>query len=996
MKKLKKEYFYLIMSFLFLCIFLGVVGISYAFLTTTAKGKQYVMYTGNLEVEYQKKTDTINIENAYPMTNQQGLDTTPHTFTVTNTGNVTAKYQIRLELEENVKNQVPLNNIKMSFQMNNESESEPILLSNLETNLVFTKNVLIKPGESHTYGMKLWIDINAGNEIQGKTFSARVVVDSIQELADHYEVDTRPNLTLKEGTSNISLKVNDDYQDLGVEKIEDDQEIFTSENIEKTIEYFDGENQELKIVGEVDTSKTGVYYITYKVTDKSNNIGQVVRVVTVNETLTRPNISLKGNEEETIYQYSTYIDSGVNIEEKSQLITIGEVKTSVPGTYTVRYIVVGQNNQMNSITRTVIVIPPYQEELLNGAYPILTDNLIPVTIEDDGTVKKADIYEPWYSYESQEWANSVVVRNSYDTLNSYGKVHSATKEEGYVSFDGKDDYIDLGFENYDFQNAITLAVRVKINEIPINKQYDFFGNWDSGGGGFCYTNDSIFAQFYINGGYKLASYSIANWEEFIKDYHTLVTTYDGNTIKLYIDGKEVAKNEVFGTIQISPVAFALGADFNKDGNIINYSNVNIKSAAIYDRTLDEEEIAKSFTDEIQIYHSENLLVYEDFREKEYENNEVIPEDSIESYFVWIPKYSYQIWDLGIYEEASTLQNKAQEIKIKFGLKNTSNSNSGECTTPGVAGAIGSCKINDYMTHPAFLAFASSGFWVGKFETGYEGANTTKEAEVNSPESDKIIIKPNVYSWRGISVGNAFQASYDYLRDEDSHMMKNTEWGAVAYLQHSKYGSATSVRINNNNNYITGYAATEEPEKGFNNGQDIEGNHIEGTNLNQDGNYTKRYNSEVGYTASTTGNITGIYDMSGGGWEYVMGYNNQTTKPDVQNEITKNYPEFFTDDKWKKYYDSYTAAMNNNLQYNNRILGDATGEMGPFGQEQAPNQTSFVVSSWYKDYAYFVGSTSHWFIRSAVWHDGTYSGIFSFSAGTGEMGISHSFRLVLTP
>ncbi len=34
--------------------------------------------------------------------------------------------------------------------------------------------------------------------------------------------------------------------------------------------------------------------------------------------------------------------------------------------------------------------------------------------------------------------------------------------------------------------------------------------------------------------------------------------------------------------------------------------------------------------------------------------------------------------------------------------------------------------------------------------------------------------------------------------------------------------------------------------------------------------TLPYNTETGYLASTTGNITGIYDMSGGSWEYVMG------------------------------------------------------------------------------------------------------------------------------
>ena len=127
MMRFKRKFFYLILSITFFCIFIGVIGISYSFLTTTAKGKQYVMYTGSLAVEYQTKTATINLTDTYPMTNQQGLATTPHQFTVTNTGTVAAKYQVRLELDEKIKDQVPLNNIKMSFSKDNQEDSTPFL-----------------------------------------------------------------------------------------------------------------------------------------------------------------------------------------------------------------------------------------------------------------------------------------------------------------------------------------------------------------------------------------------------------------------------------------------------------------------------------------------------------------------------------------------------------------------------------------------------------------------------------------------------------------------------------------------------------------------------------------------------------------------------------------------------------------------------------------------------------------------------------------------------
>jgi hypothetical protein len=92
-----------------------------------------------------------------------------------------------------------------------------------------------------------------------------------------------------------------------------------------------------------------------------------------------------------------------------------------------------------------------------------------------------------------------------------------------------------------------------------------------------------------------------------------------------------------------------------------------------------------------------------------------------------------------------------------------------------SGATGNCTVGDYMTHPAFINSKSNGIWVGKFETGYNGATTTTEAEVSSTDSTKIIVKPNVYSWRSNTIYNFFMASYNYYRTLDSHMMKNTEW-----------------------------------------------------------------------------------------------------------------------------------------------------------------------------------------------------------------------------
>ena len=383
----------------------------------------------------------------------------------------------------------------------------------------------------------------------------------------------------------------------------------------------------------------------------------------------------------------------------------------------------------------------------------------------------------------------------------------------------------------------------------------------------------------------------------------------------------------------------------------------------------------------------------------YKNGEEIPEDNIESYFVWIPKYSYQLWDLGNYSGLTSISDKTQEIKIKFGTSNTSDNVSGECTTPmkdnqGIAGTSGNCKVGDYMTHPAFLAFDTTGLWVGKFETGYDGATTTAGAQVNSVDTNKIVIKPNVYSWRNITVGNMFKNSYDYKRDLDSHMMKNTEWGSVAYLQHSAYGSGTSVRINNNKAYITGYAAAVEPTLGYNSQNSITGNRVEATGLGLDGTYTVNYLNKNSVAASTTSNYSGVYDMSGGAWEYVMGYTPGATTVGGNSSITNLYSNFFSDSTYLKYWDKYTSTLNTN--FNNKILGDATGEMGPFGSEKDLDSNIRYKSSWYKDYANFANSSVSWFARGGIWYYGTTSGIFAIGSDIGGMDGVVSYRVVLAP
>ncbi len=367
----------------------------------------------------------------------------------------------------------------------------------------------------------------------------------------------------------------------------------------------------------------------------------------------------------------------------------------------------------------------------------------------------------------------------------------------------------------------------------------------------------------------------------------------------------------------------------------------------------------------------NAVILVDKPSKEYTEGDTILESDIRAYFVWIPKYSYRIFNLGDYEGLESSEpekSSAQQIEIEFGTRTTGEAE-GECITPMESGlsraknATKDCQVGDLMTHPAFLSIPSNGFWVGKFETGYnqnedpsqpitdENISTwTKEqAQIDAENPTNIIVKPNIYSWRYTTAYNVFMSAYNFNRNLDSHTMKNTEWGAVAYLSHSIYGIQNEVSINKNSNFLTGYATNS------------------------------KWNTDTGKLASTTGNITGVYDMSGGAYEYMASY------IDGLPQTISGMESIVSNEEYNKYLDKYSKLITSATAYKYRILGDATGEMGPFYNNK---------STWYTDNAIFIDETNPIFFRGGYISNTNDAGQFNFHHYTGAPVNHHSFRMIL--
>lgn len=274
----------------------------------------------------------------------------------------------------------------------------------------------------------------------------------------------------------------------------------------------------------------------------------------------------------------------------------------------------------------------------------------------------------------------------------------------------------------------------------------------------------------------------------------------------------------------------------------------------------------------------------------------VKEDEIALWYVWIPRFKYTLFNTNGSSYKNCTSSTCPIINVEFekGIKTTgtvsciqdldSTLNKTEICTD-INGSI--TNNTSTYTHPAFTLGDKelTGFWIGKFET--------------SGTASKITILPNktplTLSNKDDIVSEWFNLVKDletrYNLNGDSHMIKNIEWGAVAYLKQSKYGLGKTDIVKNGVGK-TGY--------GINNAS------------------TNYYSATEGMKASTTGNIYGVYDMAGGYYEFVMG-----TIDDVTID--------------KKYVDMYNSSNSNKL-------GDAIIETSKFYSDYSSSFTSNKM--WY--------------------------------------------------
>ena len=390
-----------------------------------------------------------------------------------------------------------------------------------------------------------------------------------------------------------------------------------------------------------------------------------------------------------------------------------------------------------------------------------------------------------------------------------------------------------------------------------------------------------------------------------------------------------------------------------------------------------------------------------------------------SYWVWIPRYAYKI-ESGRYTSTAGkisvefLQGTSNKDKDNNEIsqnypETTGATMSAYVVHPSFTDGSENGKNNNYMNGEWDKEIA--GYWVAKYAAGFQECTQTvaSDGTVTEPKtnvsnvkySDKNytsyksnyttnalsqnltssgystqklsypVFKPLTYAYNNISTGDAYTISKEIASASnfyglnptktDSHQMKNSEWGAVAYLTQSDKGrnrtelTVNSKNLNNMSKHIyavTGYANT--------NANDV--------------------------SAGSTNNKSGIFDLSGCVWERTATYisdgsSNISSYGQSYASTTANVNGYQTlSTKWATVYpyNSSDSNTNNYSAYSSKKsttygFGDAVLEISTSGSNS---------TSWNEDYSHFLYTNGPFLVRGGSYEFDSGAGIFAFSDTNG--------------
>ena len=399
---------------------------------------------------------------------------------------------------------------------------------------------------------------------------------------------------------------------------------------------------------------------------------------------------------------------------------------------------------------------------------------------------------------------------------------------------------------------------------------------------------------------------------------------------------------------------------------------------------------------------------------------VVDQSDILGYWVYIPRYAYEV----MRRDGTDKPVSAQNFLIQFEKTTTPKRVPAACPEQGKDYRT-ECDLNrDYIkgrpsnqgtwaTHPAFTFGTKelNGIWFAKFEpTGNTSHPTVLPNETNLSGWEigdfySVAKSLGVNDPQNVGGNTGYHIppqNNHHLAKLSSHMVNNNDWGATTYLSASKYGAGyNKVQKNANGegysygdshygNSTTGCGPRANGDTGSYGGYnrsfppshaDEPGGALGTQSACYSGDIQRAYNGTIGQLASTTNNPTGIYDMSGGGNEYVAaGYTTNLNESGASGEYdnfgTKAHPP---------YVNTYNITNMNSCTF---------ATCGGQALHETNNGTNNGSIQWNGNYMSFVTSSSLWFYRGSRYSDYSSNTIFSGSSNDGYCYVNIAFRVAL--
>lgn len=180
---MKRKESLLVLSILFVVIIIIITfSTTYAYLSVGSKQAGTNSFSTCFSTYYQTTSD-INLV-SYPMSTENAMKLTPHTFTIKNNCSISSNYKVILNVKDTSSPNI-INYISYSLDGINDygliTESTITLPSGVSSSGIMKSYLLDtgtlgSNGKSKTYNLRMWITEYGGNSLMGLKFEAQVVV----------------------------------------------------------------------------------------------------------------------------------------------------------------------------------------------------------------------------------------------------------------------------------------------------------------------------------------------------------------------------------------------------------------------------------------------------------------------------------------------------------------------------------------------------------------------------------------------------------------------------------------------------------------------------------------------------------------------------------------------------------------------------------------------------------------------------------------------------